>query len=115
MKINSAFFMRRVLLVVLVATLPWVASARSQTTAQSRPLFSDRSTFLSGARAPSCTGTESNGCNCDNSQYRCRDPNSAVMCPNSAEGGCVTTVEGDPICASGGGKECSSSSDCEVE
>ena len=110
MKINSALSMQRVMLIVLFGLLPWITTSQT-TTAQQTTLFSDRSTFLSGARAPSCSGPEDNGCNCENSQYRCRDPGRADMCSNN-EAGCVTTVEGDPICASGAGKECSSSSDC---
>ncbi|GAX28991.1 hypothetical protein FisN_1Hh011 [Fistulifera solaris] len=109
MKTSSTLFMQGALMVVFLASLPRVATSQASDT-----LFSDRSTFLSGPRAPACSGPEENGCNCENSQYRCRDPDSAVVCPSNPEAGCVTTVEGDPICATGGGKECSASSECDA-
>ena len=45
---------------------------------------------------PACTGSASNGCNCDNSRWECRDGYDALaLCPHGA---CFVSLKGQPTC-----------------
>lgn len=69
-------------------------------------------------RRPKCIGPESNGCNCDNSEWQCKDGFDAfTFCTvGGVKGECAVSIEGNPYCTSSNtGQckgECKSSSDC---